>query len=178
MHFSLIKIQCLLVSRAEDSQIQGIWVRLPSKPDAIDRNRTYLFTLSLSNSRRVTWKTFVCPQPLIIFWLYHFPAPWMSGCDPDSIAKDCNNGNLKITPSEPHTVGTRLVQTYFWLFCCILFYRIHDLWQVKKWGHFHKVLYQCSISKAACQQVYFGKGKSRGLGEHTGAILTASCLCY
>lgn len=75
VYFSLIKIQCLLVSRAEDLQIQGIWVRLPSKSDAIDRNRTHLSALSLSNSRRVTWKTFACPQPFTNFWIYHFSAP-------------------------------------------------------------------------------------------------------
>lgn len=103
---------------------------------------------------------------------------WCQLDDADNIGKACNNNNLKITPSELHTVGTRLVQSYFWLFCGILFYRLYDLWWVKKWVHFHKVMYQSSISKAACQQAYFGKGKSRGRDEHTGAILTAACLCY
>lgn len=53
VYFSLIKIPCLLVSIAEDSEIQSISVRLPNKTDAIDRNRTHLFVLDQQQENNV-----------------------------------------------------------------------------------------------------------------------------
>lgn len=113
VYFSLIRIQCLLVSKAADLQIQGIWCRVPSKPDATDKHNTSLYSVPEQQQERNLEDTCV-PSVFDEFLHISFPcAMWCKLGDPDSTAKAGKNSNLKITPSERHTVGNRVVQNLF-----------------------------------------------------------------
>lgn len=109
VYFSLIKIQCLLLSKAEDFQIQDIWFRLPNKPDATDRNISLLCPWVTAGEEL---RRHLCALSLWLISGYIISLCHVMPCklgDPGNTAKDCKNSNLKICPSELHTVGTRVV---------------------------------------------------------------------
>lgn len=83
---------------------------------------------------------------------------WCQLGEPKNIARACNNNILKIAPSELHTVGTSPVQNYFSL-CALL--NILNIYDGLRNELMSTVTYQCSISKAAHQQVpvYFARGR-------------------